>query len=366
MAFTSLAGFAIGALAPFFIDDLDLSRLELGLLVSIVFAVASVLSVVVGGVVDRLGARRLLGASMLVGAASLGAFALAPGYPWLVLAAVVGGVAMASGNPVTNKLVVVHVPAGRRGTIMGVKQSGVQAGAFLAGLLLPVLAALLGWRWALGVAALAAAAAATLSLVVPPNPPAPAGEALRPEPGDRGAPIAWLVLYAFLMGVGLAVVVAYLPLYAHERLGFSEQAAGAVASVVGLSAGLFGVVWSRSSHRFRRLSTPLALIAALSVPSLLLLAAAPALAPWLLWPAAAACGATAFSWNATGMLAVVTAVGSRRAGHASGQVLLGFYAGLSVAPFAFGWSVDRLDTYAPGWIAVAVCFGLAALVSRRA
>jgi predicted MFS family arabinose efflux permease len=163
------------------------------------------------------------------------------------------------------------------------------------------------------------------------------------------------------MGGGVSVIIAYLPLYTHQRLGFSEEAAGSVAGVVGLTALVFGIIWSRSSQRFESLLIPLAMIAALAVPSPLLLAATPALAGWLVWIAAVAAGATAVAWNATGMLAVVSTVGAERAGHASGQVLFGFYGGFVLTPPVFGYAVDRLGTYAPGWTAVAFLFAFAAV-----
>lgn len=80
-----------------------------------------------------------------------------------------GGLALAVGNPVTNKLVALHVLPAARGLVMGIKQSGVQIGAFLAGMLLPALAGVLGWRWALGAAALAAGVSGAAALMaVPP------------------------------------------------------------------------------------------------------------------------------------------------------------------------------------------------------
>lgn len=49
-----------------------------------------------------------------------------------------------------------------------------------------------------------------------------------PPPGVR------FCAYAFLMGAGAAVVFAYLPLYAVERLNFADAAAGALAAVFGV------------------------------------------------------------------------------------------------------------------------------------
>ena len=71
-----------------------------------------------------------------IAAATLVAMALAPAYPAMLVAAGLAGLALATGNPVTNKLVAVHLPPGTRGLVMGGKQAGVQVGAFMAGALL--------------------------------------------------------------------------------------------------------------------------------------------------------------------------------------------------------------------------------------
>lgn len=66
MGFSSLAGFAVGALAPFLVADLALTHPQLGSLVSVLFAVGAVLSAAVGSVVDRSEGRGVPAGGMLV------------------------------------------------------------------------------------------------------------------------------------------------------------------------------------------------------------------------------------------------------------------------------------------------------------
>jgi hypothetical protein len=56
------------------------------------------------------------------------------------------------------------------------------------------------------------------------------------------------------------------------------------------------------------------------------------------------------------MLAVIFLVPAASAGRASGIVLFGFLAGLGLGAPAFGWSVDTLGTYLPGWLAAVTLF----------
>lgn len=107
----------------------------------------------------------------------------------------------------------------------------------------------------------------------------------------------------------------------------------------------------------------LRIISVLSAASALLLVAADS-APWLVWPAALTTGLSASSWNAVGMLAIIQSVPTHRAGRGSGVVLAGFLLGLGLGAPSFGYSVDRLDTYVPGWVAIAVVFLSALPVAR--
>jgi len=82
-------------------------------------------------------------------AAGLALAAVARTYLMLLVATLVTGVGFALGNPATNHVLAFHVDPHRKGVLTGVKQSGVQAGAFLAGVALPGLAGGVGWRGAL-------------------------------------------------------------------------------------------------------------------------------------------------------------------------------------------------------------------------
>jgi MFS family permease len=364
MGLTSLAPFTVGVLGPFLVEDFDLSHSQVGSIVSAAFGVAALVGLSVGGLVDRLGARRVLVGALLSVAAGLATMAAAPVYAALLAGAALGGVGVAAANPTTNKVVAVHVAAARQGLALGIKQSGVQLGAFAAAAVLPPIALGLGWRAAVAVAAATMLAGVALTFAAVPRDRTAAHEPRAATRAAVPAALRWLVLYGFLMGSGIGVVQAYLPLYAHEHAALDEASAGVLLSVVSLTAVPFGIAYARASRRFSAVATPLMLIAALATaPALGLLAAAPG-RPWPLWLAAVGLGATAVAWNATGMLAVVSGVGARSAGRASGAVVVGFYAGFVAAPIAFGAAVDASATYAYGWAGVAAVFAVAALAAR--
>ena len=110
-----LMQFVLGVLAPFLTADLGLSRAQLGSLTTAFFAVGAIVSPFAGRLVDRVGGRATLHALFWVAVASFAGMAAAAGY-WTVLVAVgVAGVATALMNPVTNQLIVVHLPRGKQG-----------------------------------------------------------------------------------------------------------------------------------------------------------------------------------------------------------------------------------------------------------
>ena len=363
MGATSLPGFAFGALGPFLVDDFGLSRSRLGLLTTLFFAVGGILSLVAGPMVDRFGGRTVMLGSFVVIGLALIAMAGAPTYTLLLVCAAFGGGSIAAANPTTNKLVAVHVPPGQRGVIMGVKQSGVQIGAFAAGAVLAPLAAWLGWRGALLLTATAPLVGVLSTLVVvPPDRIEPhSSESAAERRAPMSSAVWWLTAYAFLMGSGVSAVTAYLPLYAVERLDFSFQTAGAVAAVIGL-VGIAGrIAWGFVSERRSGFVMPLLVMAVGAVASVLLLMAAER-SSVLIWLGALLLGATAVTWNAVGMLAVIATTGSAAAGRASGYVLFGFYWGFVVSPLLFGTIVDNTERYEVAWSVVAAIFVLAAVV----
>lgn len=358
-----------GALGPFLTESLDLSRTRLGLLTTALYLSGSLLSPAAGRVVDGLGARRPLAALLLLKVAGIVIVVAAPSFELVLLGALIGGVAIALANPITNLLIALHTPSGRQGVVTGVKQSGVQLGVFVGGAALPPVAEVAGWRTATAVCLLVPlGTAATAWLSVPPDPPrrprAPGAPAVQLPPG-----IVWLTAYAIGMGTGIAAIGAHLPLYGVERLGLPAAAAGLLTAVVGGVGVAARIGWGRLADRS---STPpaqaLALMGVIALVAAGMILAAEGWGVWFAWAGAVLAGASAAAWNAVGMLAIIRDADVAVAGRASGIVLLSFYFGFVVGPPAFGLLVDATGAYAAGWgFVLAVCgsSGVVAQLWRR-
>ncbi|MFE6403693.1 MFS transporter [Streptomyces alboflavus] len=359
MAFSMLQLFLLGALGPRLVDELDISPTVLGLTTTIGFGTAAVLSPAGGRIVDRVGPRRALAALLLLSAVALALIGAAPGAGFLLAAVALGGLPQALANPATNKAILASVEPARRGAVTGMKQSGVQLGAFAAGLPLAALAGWLGWRGAVWTAAGAAVVTAAWALRTLPQ-DAPARTGAPPASLVPRGTIAWLAGFSLLLGCGIASVNTYLALYGAHRLDLGPGAAGALVAVLGVSGVVGRVAWSKAATPGRAEWLP-GLLAAGAVGAALLLAGAAALAV-LVWPGAVAVGVFAVSANAVSMVLVMQRAAPGRAGQDSALVSAGFFAGFALGPPLFGLLASA-GHYGWGWTLVTAEFAAAGAVA---
>ncbi|MET9604938.1 MFS transporter [Streptomyces sp. NPDC006512] len=359
MGFSMLQLFLLGALGPRLVGESGMSPAVLGLTTTIGFGTAAALSPAGGRIVDRIGPRRSLAALLLVSAAALALIAAAPGTGLLLAAVALGGVPQALANPATNKAILHAVPPARRAAVTGLKQSGVQLGAFAAGLPLTLLAGGIGWRGSVWTGAGAALLAGlwTLRTLPADPPPLPAGPrtALVPR-----AMVAWLAVFSLFLGAAIASVNTYLSLFGAQRLGMGPTAAGALVAVLG-AAGIAGRIgWSKAARPGRAEWLP-GWLACGALGAAALLGAALVAGP-LVWAGAVAVGVFAVSGNAVSMVLVMQRAAPGRAGQDSALVAAGFFAGFAVGPPLFGL-LAQSGRYGAGWLLVGAEFAAAAAVA---
>ena len=365
MAIATFAIIAAGVLAADLIDQFDISRAQVGLLVMANGVLGALMSPVFGRVTDRVGAVRSVVGTLLVGSCTLIAWSVSPTYQILFVAALITGVSNAWGNPSTNALIVDNVPPGQRGVVTGVKQSGVQIGTFLGGLLLPVFAGWWGWRVAMA-CFLFIPVTGLIGMIGRRD---HSRAATRVEAADGQIPksVRWIALYGFISGMATSSMIAFLPLFANERLEWSMAAGGSLIALTGLAGIGARVFWPRLSEKtlgHGRTLRILATITTLAGVTLGLISLG-RLGSWALIVAALLIGGGAIAWNAVGMLAVMDFAPSGLVGKGTGLVLFGFLSGLALGPPLMGLSVDQLGTYTPGWFGTAGLLVVSAAISFR-
>jgi predicted MFS family arabinose efflux permease len=365
MAAGTVAGPAIGVLASVLRDEFDITRAEVGRLAGLYAISGALIAPLAGRLTDRIGGRPMMILTAAGGSATFVVFALAPNYTWLMVMATIAGLPNGGSNPGTNRVVAALIPITQRGTVTGVKQSGVQLGRFVAGITLPAAVAAFGLRSALLLAAVALAGIAlAVPVVLPADPRSEPAGGTSIGPARMPPAVWWLAVYATLMGAGAGATFAFTALFAEERLGFTNQEAGVLVAVSGLVAVAARIVLAHMAQTSVHFAVPLGRIALGAAASLVLMAAAPDLGAWALWVSVAAGAVTLGSWNSVAMLATMASTPTDQAGRAAGWVVGGFLAGLGVAPPLFGAVVDRYDAYEQGWLVVAAAALVAAAATR--
>jgi predicted MFS family arabinose efflux permease len=360
MAFSMLPLFLLGALAPALVAEFGIARPLLGVLVTAGFGVAAMLSLVIGPVVDAFGARRSATALFAISTVVLTMFALAPHYLVLVFMVALGGVPQALANPATNKIIGKAVPPQRRGLVIGIKQSGVQVGAFAAGLPLAGLAEWVDWRAAVGVAAACAGLMTAASVLLPADAEPVRRPRLRVTLAAEPA-VWWLLGFSVLLGAGISAVNTYSALYATEALHFAAQPAGALVAALGVTGIVGRIGWARVVSPQRPPAAVLAPLAAGAVLAVGVLLAAQFVGPGWAWVGVLGIGAFAVAGNAVSMLAVMTLSTPEQTGRNSALVSAGFFAGFAIGSPSFGLLAQTAG-YPVGWALVAAEFAAAGMV----
>lgn len=360
MALPMLVFYAIGALGPYLVADLGVPANRLGYLTMSAFALAALLSLWAGAIVERLGGRRALGLLFGICAVAYALVGLLPGFYGLLIALAICGAAQALANPATNLLIAENLPVSERAASVGFKQAGVQASALFAGLLLPVIAQGLGWRAALVLLAPVALILGWISVRhLPARQAGRAGLTLALQRPPAG--LALLMAVQCCVAIALSSFVTYLGVYA-QALGVPAVLAGTLVAVFGVM-GILARVWltplAAQMNDESLMLLVLCLLAALAVFSLD--QASPRFWGWL-WVGSIGMGLTAVATNAVAM-SMVLRDRSFGAPAASASLLsVGFFGGFALGPPLFGWLLGRSQGYSEVWWAMIAVLLLGALL----
>lgn len=348
---------AVAAMGPFISQDLALSATQFGLLVSAYSATQSIFGLPIGGIIDRIGVRRALVLAMLLVAMGSALISLANTFAVAVAAMALTGTGYGFVNPSTSKGVFDWFVRQRRGTAMGIKQSGVPLGGII-GAGVGALAALIEWHrllWVItGCALLAAAACASL-------PRWPRGAKHAVHLGilaDIRAVLADRNLSVFNLATGIYQAgqfnfLAYITLFMREALQASQPLAAACLAIGQAASAVGRLSWGVvSDYLFRGWRKPvLIMIGSVGAFALVVMSAlAPGWGVWFGVVLAVVIGLTVPGYVALVQTIVVEAAQPRLAATAVGYNRIFTAAGATLGPPIFGLTVDLTRGYASGWL----------------
>jgi MFS family permease len=368
------AQYGINTLAPFYQDELGLSRAQVGLFFSGFYLAMTGASFGAGWLADRWGVRKTtLQGHVFVGLCTAAA-SLAPSFAWALVAFFLAGLGYSFLNPASTKGVMVWFHRDERATAMGIKQTGVPAGGFVTALLAPPLVLVIGWRGAL-------AALGMVNVVLgfvfswlwrDPGNELALRNGEQPAFGAANEPLnAWGFLPASfgtaLFLIGQMALITYVPLYLKESMGFPAYWASQALAVAQGGAMIGRVGWGVASDRIfgGRRKIVLIIIGLLSVVLVIALSVmtrdSPLFLVLLVIFLAGLCiiGYQGVSYTLIGELA-----GTARTGVAMGLMITINAAAATLGTPLFGYIVDQTGSYAVAWqsLAAAIACGCVGLM----
>ncbi|WP_194724626.1 MFS transporter [Noviherbaspirillum malthae] len=361
----AFARLAFGLILPSMRADLGLSYQQAGTLVTAAALGYLFLVMVAGVFASRRGGRAavVLGLSL----ATAGFILLAAGsqFGMLLLAMLMLGCGTAFAYTPVISLLAGHYPH-RRGSVIGLTNSGIGIGMLSASLLVPYLGELTGqsaWRWAWGVFAVASMIALASSLSFLPNPriaaPGAAAGSSASVYRDRR-----LILTGLLYGVVGTTYIAQTTFMFSYALasGIAAPTAGHLSALLGVLSIFAGPCWGLFSDRFGR---PAALLisVALNVVATLLPVLLPTLTGFTLHYLILGC---TVSGMFTSILTIAAeSVEPRLAPRATSYVTLFYAVGQLAGPALAGLVIEYGGGFKPAFTASSAVLALGFLLSCK-
>jgi sugar phosphate permease len=357
----SLGNQLISPIAPFLVDDLGVSRQQIGLLVTAAYVVACFVLILAGGLSDRFGVRNLFLIGMVLAGIPLALEAAMPSYVWLLVPMALFGLGNGFALPPTTRAIVEWFPTNRRGLAMGIKQTGVALAGVICGFIVPPLGQAYGWRGTFLILGAFTVVAGVLSWVLYRDRPVES-VAVAPRPGYRvvlrNRNLLLLSGVTFLYaGVQLSLV-GFLVLFLRERAGMSLLEAGAMLSFAQAGGVIGRICWGMVSDAFfgSRRKVIMGIIGVMAGVGMLAMAFVDEGTPrWVLFVILAVAGVSAIGWNGINMVFVSEIVGRGASATAAGVNLTASYLGIMVGPPLFGYLVDATGSYTSAFVAGAIC-----------
>lgn len=273
------AFFSLGPafLIPELHTGLGLTLAEAGIVVAMPTIGTMLTLIAWGAAVDRFGERRVLVVGTGLTAACGVGTALSSSMIMLAVFLLLGGMAAASTNAASGRVVVGWFPPQRRGLAMGIRQMAQPLGVGLAALTVPTIAAGYGIGAALWLPAILAAVAAILCLVVVIDPvrlartdPAAAAQLANPY---RGSGFLWRIhAVSVLLVVPQFMVWTFGLVWLISDRGWSPGAAGTLIAITQLLGALGRIGAGQLSDRVRSRMRPLRWVAIAAAITMVLLA----------------------------------------------------------------------------------------------
>jgi sugar phosphate permease len=341
-------------MAPDLRERYDLSLTEIGVVLAAEWIGLAFAMLPWGFAADRFGERLTLAVGLLACSGFLAGAAFAPDFGTLVAMLTLAGVAGGSVQSGSGRAVMQWFGAHERGLALGVRQTAVPFGGFVAAIVLPLLdSPRAGFLFLAGFVFVGAIVGA---VVLRSRPDTELHEFADIEATLRDRRLLLVCGVSGVYVVAQVVLMGFLVLFLHDERGFSTGAAGAALAVSQVAAAALRIAVGRWSDVIRSRVRPLRIIGVTMALSLVLVAVTASMAGWLAAAAIVFATAVSMAWNGLSFT-IAAELGGRRSGAAIGLQQTVLAASGVGAPVAFAALVSWTSWQAA--FAVAALFPLA-------
>jgi len=364
------AMFGVSVVAPAAAPDIGVEATHVGTFTAIAYGSGLIAGLMTGALADRYGAIRVSQLTMIF--AFIACYLFALGTPWAAFASAIAlGLCYGPVNPASTHILARVVPERSRPLYFSIKQTGMPAGAALAGATLPTLVDQFGWQTAILVAGIAAV---LVGIGVQPL-RRPIDAQRNPEReikfGNLWAPlfVVWhtprlrsLGFMGFVYSGSQVTIMTLYVVYLTSELEMTLTLAGVIYMVLQLSAVVGRLFWGAIGDRYIASSRLLILIGVGS-------AAFCALSgfysvDWPIWSIVVVSfllGITTSGWNGLFFSELVKHAPDGKTGEAAGGLQFATLSGVMTFPAVFGLMIVLFDSYLLGFSLLAGVIGVAAL-----
>ncbi|MGH7828501.1 MAG: MFS transporter [Candidatus Binatia bacterium] len=367
------AQYGINTLAPFYQDELGLSRAQVGLFFSAFYLAMTGASFGAGWLADRLGVRTTtLQGHLLVGICTVAA-SLAPSFAWGFASFFLAGLGYSFLNPASTKGVMAWFYREERATAMGLKQTGVPAGGVVAAVLAPSLVLFIGWRGALAALGIINFFFGFVFSYLWRDPASEMERDFTQRSGTLDNP-GPLDIWGFLPAsfgtaiflVGQMSLITYLPLYIKETMGVSAYWASQALAITQAGAMVGRIGWGVASDRLfgGRRKIVLIIIGVLSAALMLSMSSLTRMSSlYFLVIIVFLSGLCLVGYQGVSYALIGELAGKTRTGMAMGIMITINAGAATLGTPLFGYIVDQTGSYAIAWqtLAAAIALGCAGL-----
>lgn len=358
-----LVRLAAPPLSPFMMKDLQLSQMDVGLLISAAASGYSAVQIPAGWLLDKIGVKKMLFIGTFGGGVCITGIFFVQTFSAIIVILAISGFFCGFLPSATWKAIMAWFPRRERAMAMGLNQTSINIGGIFTATILPTVAIIIGWRigyLAVGLVSMGVAVIAFMFYRDPPN----AVETMKPLQSStsqtrrriREVIIDRNILLVAISGFGLMIVefslTTYLVIYLTKAVGISVVLAGFYLALTN-GAGAFGkpLLGAASDRLFGgSRKKPLLLVIAVVLGITILMQFVTLSTPyWILVAILIVFGFTVIGWGGMINALIVEFAGNDRTGLAVGFSLMILLMGSILGPPAFGFIADSTGSYSMAW-----------------